>query len=224
MSSKDPEASASDTLVTCRRLGRLLRRLADVGFTIIQQMSQTVVERRSRGARIGTAMQGGPGRTDLNLVWDLLARATRWTQALRARLKAEAAAARARMEPKESLFDTPDWHENLLPACRTRAPRQVPDDCIDGKPVAEVVAQICADLGLAAVLMDSREAAEQIAKIAEKARALVDAPDEAWTPLPVDPSPYHTAAQPEPATITHAAPVPPTPVPPAPAPPAPDTG
>jgi hypothetical protein len=121
-------------------------------------------------------------------------------------LAAVAAAAKAVKEPRESDYD---GLENLI--FRAHRPREAPADeaplppvCIKGKPTAEVVGQICADLDAAATLLNNDEAAGQIAAIAAAARALLGAPAETWTKLPPPDLPEGAAGAAEPAA-THAA-------------------
>jgi len=168
-----------------RRLGRWLGKLAGFGQAIMRRMGDIVADRRAQGSAPGTAMAPREGGLDLNLVWDLVARAMRWTCALRARLKAEAKTANVWMERRESDFDAPDWHENLLNLRRAAPVRATaPDDCIDGKPDAEVLTQICGDLAIAAALLDCPAMVQQITATLAAARALLGGVAQEWTPLP----------------------------------------
>ena len=158
------------------QLGRWLGRLADIGVALVVLMGGIAVQRPAHGAAETV-------RVDLDLAWSLVARAMRWTRALRARLAAEAVAAKAAMDGDERLLDRPErlddgsaWNEYRTAHRAAPAGRPEPDDCIDGKPVAEVVGQICADLGSAATLLGDAEAAQQIAAIAAAARALLGDP------------------------------------------------
>jgi hypothetical protein len=177
---------------------------------------------------------------DLDLGWGLLERAMRWTRALRVRLAAEAEDARAtirretvwrerpeRLNDWDEHGDDLDWVDARVRRLRLRrlaqaeaaleapAPDDVIDDGIDGRPVAEVVAHICVDLGVAATLLCGAEAAQQIAAIAAEAHALLGGP-EAWTP-PIPQLGQRAAAEPAVAEQAEEEPVP-EPVP------APDTG
>jgi hypothetical protein len=210
-----------------RRVGRWLGQLVDIAEGLVGRMRSIAASQREDPA--------ARPAIDLDLGSSLLARAMRWTRALRARLAAEAEDARAAMkreniwrEPPERLNDWDeggddlDWVDATLRrlSLRRQAPAETAaeppaaDDCIDGKPVAEVVAQICADLGVAATLLRGAEAAQRIAAIAAEAHALLGGP-EAWTPPPIPAAEQRSAA--EPAASAQAAPMP-TPVP------APDTG
>jgi hypothetical protein len=187
-------------------VGRWLGQLADIGVAVLERMTYIAGHRRSEGVAAFAVPEPGTGRVDLNLVWSLVARAMRWTSALRARLAAEAKAAKAALPARSRSSDRPDgddgadWNENLL-SLRRAAPGQKPEpeseDCILDKPTAEVVGQICADLDAAAMLMRGRLWAGQIAAIAAAARALLGGPDEAWTPLPVAGMPDRVADEAE---------------------------
>jgi hypothetical protein len=197
--SRPAGSAATEAARVRRRLGRWLEQLAGLAVGVLERMSAVVARRRRQGAVRGTAMGPGVGRVDLNLPFDLLARAMRWSRALGVRLKAEAEAAKAAMklqnqwrerpEPAERLEDSDDdfgWIDRTLRRVRNGPPAAAlaPDDCIDGKPTAEVVGQICVDLGVAASMLCCYAALEQIVAIAEAGRALLAGPDEAWTPLP----------------------------------------
>ena len=159
------------------QLGRWLARLGDIGVALVVRMGGIAAQRPAHGAAETV-------RVDLELAWSLVARAIRWTRALRARLAAEAVAAKAAMDADDGRFlDRPErlddgsvWNENRTAHRAAPAGRPEPDDCIDGKPVADVVGQICADLGAAATLLGDAEAARQIAAIAAAARALLGDP------------------------------------------------
>jgi hypothetical protein len=125
------------------------------------------------------------GCVEVDLAHRLVVRAMRWIEALRARLAAEAQAARGMREPRYRDYDPP--HK---PVVRHRRPKVwkptyavQPDHGIGDRPAAEVVAQICADLGTAAKITHSPRSAARIAEIAAAARALLGGPDEAWTPM-----------------------------------------
>ncbi len=173
------------------RVGRWLRRLADIGIALAEGMNAVAMSRRAQGAQKVT--------DDLKLGWALVARALGWIDALRTRLAAEAAAAKAVMGPRESDFDGP---EHLI--LRQRRPSEAavvdtppPAVCIKDKSTAEVVGQICVDLDAAASLLRDREAAAQIAAIALAARALLGAPAATWRPLLAPALPDDAADKPE---------------------------
>jgi len=183
------------------RLRRWLDELADIGRGVVQLIRARVVERREYPAASWI--------TDLDLVGNLVARAMRWSRALRIRLAAEAEAAKAAMklanrwrEPAERLNDwydgedEVDWLDRSLRRMRNPPPAEAgaPDDCIDGLPTAEVVGQICTDLGIAAALFRSAAMGQQIAAIAAGAHALLDGAGEPWTPPPILPAMDRAAA------------------------------
>ena len=173
----DPTGPGQSRWLGRWQLGRWLRRLADIGVALVVRMSGIAALRPAQGAAATV-------RVDLELAWSLVARAMRWTRALRARLAAEAVAAKAAMDADDGRFlDRPErlddgsaWNEYRTAHRAAPAGRPEPDDCIDGKPVAEVVGQICADLGAAATLLGDAEAARHIAAIAAAARALLGDP------------------------------------------------
>jgi cell division septation protein DedD len=155
------------------RLGRLLRRLIGLAMGLTEQMGHAAL-RQQRG--------GEPIRFDLLGALNLVARAVRWTQALRERLAAESKAARATMERAERLLDPPEPEERFDYTRRPKAEPPPPDDCIAGKTTAEVVAQICADLDAAAALIGDGRTPARIAAIAKAARALLGGADAAAAP------------------------------------------
>jgi len=193
------------TLQLGRQLGRWLGRLADIGVALVVLMGGIAAQRPAHGAAETV-------RVDLDLAWSLVARAMRWTRALRARLAAEAVAAKAAMDPDERLLDRPErlhdgsvWNENRTAHRAAPAGRPEPDDCIDGKPVAEVVGQICADLGAAATLLGDAEAARHIAAIAAAARALLVSPEGAGAAA-IPGTPDRAPVEAEPAAMPAPAP------------------
>jgi hypothetical protein len=128
---------------------------------------------------------------DLELAWDLLGRAMRWMRALHVRLDDEAEAAKLAMpQAKRRPAVRLDWSDgrNLngdMPSRRAGPLRWLETtDCIDGKPMAEVMAQICADLDAVAAVLGAA-IPPQIAAIAAAARALLGGPVEGWTALPI---------------------------------------
>jgi len=168
-----------------RRVRRWLGQLDDIGATLAMDMRDSASWRQANG-RVEAA------GIDLELGWELVRRAMRWIRALQLRLAAEAKAARAGLDPAERLDDAEDWGTDRL-VSRLRAadlprpirPRQpCPDDCIDGKPMAEVVEQICADLDALATLLGKAEAGRQIEVIAATARARLGEAEWALLPPP----------------------------------------
>jgi hypothetical protein len=162
-----------------RRIRQWLWQLGEVGVRVLESVTALSVHRRKNPVP--------KGRFEVDLARRLVVRAMRWVEALRVRLAAEAKAARGPKARRDSDFDAP---EALLPGGRKRqrwepAYKAEADDGIGDRPAAEVVAQICADLGVAAEITRSPRAAAQIAEIAAAARALLGGPEEAWTPLPV---------------------------------------
>lgn len=158
-------------------VARLLRRLA--------QMSATLGAGVGRAAR-NPASKGGRSPRDMRVAWLLVARASRWIRALQKRLDTETlAAARAqgaagaselRLE-REGLTDPLEATKRQVFERRVRRPR--PDDILAGRPEADVVAHICADLGAVARLLGSPGAAQCIAALAYQATTLLDAAPDA---------------------------------------------
>ncbi len=203
-SAADPDIAAFDpparacptgaerTAARCRsRLRRWLDALTDVGAALVERMG-----------RLADSRRGAPEATksvDLVLVGGLVGRAMRWASALEARLKAEAAAARAaqngtnvwreRAEPAEcgeALDDSMAWIERTARRAHRPAPAEKPDPrWIEGKTTAEVMVRICTDLGLVAALLRSASMAEQVAAIAAEAHAMLGGAGEPWTAPPV---------------------------------------
>jgi hypothetical protein len=184
-----------------RRIRAWLGQLADIGVGLAESVTDLSIYRRKNPTP--------NGRAEVDFARRLVVRAMRWVEALRVRLAAEAKAARGMKDPRSSDYDAP---EELLPHLRPRPQRwepiyaPQPDDGIGDRPTAEVVAQICADLGTAAIMLQSPRAAAQIAEIAAAARALLAGPDEAWTPLPVVAPPAPVAGEAEVAVLPTAAP------------------
>jgi hypothetical protein len=162
-----------------RQIRAWLWQLGEIGVRVVESVTALSVHRRKNPAP--------NGRFEVDLARRLVVRAMRWVEALRIRLAAEAKAARGPKERRVSDYDAP---EALLPG-RPRPKRWEPaykaeaDDGIGNRPAAEVVAQICADLGTASTILRMPRAAAQIAEIAAAARALLGGPEEAWTPMPV---------------------------------------
>jgi hypothetical protein len=166
-----------------RRVGSWVRELAEVGATVGSWMLEIA---RSRHAN--NRLEDNP--IDLDLGLSLLQRATRWIAALRARLAAENEAARIGVNPFERLFDRPDRAVDCtLRPQTTERPEPVEarddgrDDCIEGMPTADVVAQICADLETAAGMLNMPRTRRQIAEIAAAARKLLGVARPALSPV-----------------------------------------
>jgi hypothetical protein len=175
----DPDARAR------RRVSRWLGQLDEIGAALAMDMRDIAPWRRTNGRLEAAGI-------DLELGWELVRRAMRWIAALQLRLAAEARAARVGMEPAERRDEAPEWDGDRL-VRRLRAadlprpirPRQVRlDDCIDGRPMAEVVEQICADLDALATVLGKAEAGRQIEVIAAAARALLGEAEWALLPPP----------------------------------------
>ncbi len=212
----DPAAQAR------RRVGRWLRYLGDIGAVLTTSLRDLARRRFEAGdgepdnAAAGDSKSAG---IDLGLGRALIHRALRWIAALQDRFTAEAKAAKAakaRMSPMERLLaasglDLEAAFRRTQAAERSR-PIQYPpvrrDDCIDGKPTAEVVAQICADLDAAAEMMSEDRARRRIAAIAAAARAFLGEPEAPPPPPPAFPG---GPAGETPATVSGAVPAAPTP-------------
>jgi hypothetical protein len=168
-------------------MGKWVGQLADVGIGLWDWI-------RAHRAAVPEAKQ----TLDLDLAWVLVGRAMSWAWALRARLNAEAKAAKAALpagprepEPQEAPApqerpERPErpWDPNLLRRSAVALMAR-PNACIDGKSAVEVVAQICADLDAAAALLGNRSVAPAVAAIAAAARALLGVPSATWKALPV---------------------------------------
>jgi hypothetical protein len=191
--------------VRCRsRVSRWLREMVGIGAKLVERIGRLDASRR--------AYPDTPRTVDLAVVGALVARAMRWTRALQARFAAErrARAAALRQKRGHERAKPPDGElaelARLFREIRSEilgapapAEKPAPDDCIDGKETAEVVGQICADLGVAATLMRGARFARRIEAIAAKAQALLGGPDEAWKAPPIpkpqdDPTDEHTAS------------------------------
>jgi hypothetical protein len=177
-----------------------LRGLAGIGRALAARMS-VVALRQSQDPAIA--------RVDLDLVWSLLGRAMRWTRALRARLGADARAAKVRIEPVARLSAPPAANENV--PSKAKAARQPdPDDGVgrfDGKPTFEIMEQICADLGAVGTLLGITDAEGHLAEVVAKARAMLlgDAAPTSPPPLvssPRDNEPDAREAGPTPVAVT----------------------
>jgi hypothetical protein len=206
--SSRPAGTATDAAGVRRRLKRWLGQLADMGVQLAIRVRDCRANRRAQDGAAGTPapMAAGPGRIDLTLARDLVARALRWTGALCDRLAAEVAAAKAALklenrarEPAERLDDWTErdddasWIDSTLRRMRPPAEAPAPDPCIDGLPTGEVVEQICIDLGIVAVLFRSAALGEQIAAVAAEAHALLGGAGQPWTAPPIPPA-EHPAA------------------------------
>ncbi len=172
------------------RVSRWLGEMVGIGARLMERVGRLDASRRAHPET--------PRTVDLTVVGALVARAMRWTRALQARFAAErkARAALRRQKHGRKRAEPPDAEvaelSRLFREIRrelTEAPapaeKPAPDDCIDGKETAEVVGQICADLGVAATLMRSARFARRIEAIAAKAQALLGGPDEAWKAPPI---------------------------------------
>jgi hypothetical protein len=128
-----------------------------------------------------------PAIIDLDLACHLVGRAMRWMTALVARIVAERKAASAAAVQADRLTGRDASGKPACPSAREAAPgaRAERERGISGKPAAEVIGQICADLTAAATLLQSPALVRQIAEIAAAARALLDGPRAAWRPLPM---------------------------------------
>jgi hypothetical protein len=143
-----------------------LRGLAGIGRALAARMSVVGLQQSQEPAA---------ARVDLELVWSLLARAMRWTRALRARLAADARAANVRTESGVRPSDRPAANENV-PSKAKAAQQPEPDDGvgrIDGKPTVEIVEQICADLGAVGAMLGITDAERHLAEVAAQARAML---------------------------------------------------
>ncbi len=174
------------------RVSRWLGEMVGIGARLMERVGRLDASRRAHPET--------PRTVDLTVVGALVARAMRWTRALQARFAAErkARAALRRQKHGRKRAEPPDAEvaelSRLFREIRrelTEAPapaeKPAPDDCIDGKETAEVVGQICADLGVAATLMRSARFARRIEAIAAKAQALLGGPDEPWKAPPIPP-------------------------------------
>jgi hypothetical protein len=164
--------------------------MASMGAKLMERIGRLDASRRG--------FPDAPRTVDLTMVGALVARAMRWARALQARLAAERKARAAlrrqkrgskRAEPMDGrLAELAAMLRDIrreLAELEPPAEKPEPDDCIDGKETAEVVGQICADLGVAATLMRSARFARRIEAIAAKAQALLGGPDEAWKAPPI---------------------------------------
>jgi hypothetical protein len=176
---------------TLDHMRRWLVRLARIAGTLGDRMNRTAASRRADP----TAARS----VDLDMGWALVTRAIRWTVALQVRFLAECkaaakivlaarfgATAKAASKTRESRQDAAaPAPVRRKPGAGAAAGAMPPDRCIAGKSLAEVVAQICADLGVAATLLEGRPEAAEIAAIAAAARAFLGGPDETWTARPL---------------------------------------
>jgi hypothetical protein len=212
----DPAAQAR------RRVGRWLRYLSDIGAVLTTSLRDLARRRFEAGddePEDGVASDGKSAGIDLGLGRALIHRALRWIAALQDRFTAEARATKASKSPIERLLDPSGLDleaafRQLQAAERPKPIRYPPmrrDDCIDGKPTAEVVAQICADLDAAAEMMSEDRARRRIAAIADAARAFLGEPEAALLPPPAFPwGPPGEAPAAAESGVTPAAPTPDT--------------
>ncbi len=179
----DPDASAPPETPPATGhawLPRWVMQLTEIAATLGQRL-------RRLGEYRAASPTVVPATVDAELGWHLVGRAMRWITALVMRIAAERKAALAatvateRQTGRDAPAD-PAPRSPRQPAAGARLGRET---CIDGKPAAEVIGQICADLTEAAVLLQSPSMARRIAEIAAAARALLGGPGAAWTPLPL---------------------------------------
>jgi hypothetical protein len=201
-----------------RRIRQWLGQLSDISARVMGGVTVLSMYRRRNPTP--------DGRVEVDLAHRLVVRAMRWVEALRARLAAEAQAARGMRERRYRDYVPPEEpiirRRRLMAWTPTYAVQ--PDHGIGDRSAAEVVAQICADLSTAAKITHSPMAAAQIAEIAAAAKALLGGPEEAWTPLPVTPplapEPGEAAVAVLPTAVSPISPPAPSPSPS----PAPDSG
>jgi hypothetical protein len=176
-----------------RLVGRWLRELTGIGVKIAAGITELARWRRVTGT--GEAVP-----IDINLGWVLVRRAMHWMAALRTRLDAENAAAKIGIDPPEQVIDPSDSDVDQavkrLRAAAVPKPAREPAEghdvsrnlgravSIEGMSAADVVAQICADLGAAATLLSEADARRQIEAIAAAAQALLGESTAALLPAP----------------------------------------
>jgi hypothetical protein len=171
-------------------VGGWLRQLGDLGAKLVAEMRELARLRAVATRQVEAAP------IDINLGWVLVRRATRWMVALRVRLATENAAARLKTEPPAPMFEAAE--ADAKPAGRRRRgaarprPARPPveildgrcDNCIDGIPTAAVMAQVCADLGAASIVLIEPDARRLVEAIAAEARALLGESTVALLPAP----------------------------------------
>jgi hypothetical protein len=166
-----------------RRMVRWVGRLGRIHADLAERMDRVADQRATAGV--------AEGGFDLQLGWALVTRAARWTRALRTWMREVAVAVPG--EAVAPLAAGLDARRGAAPKGPRRAPirprgaRYGRTDCIEGLTVGEVVAQICADLADAAVLLRADQAGKAIARIAAAARKLLGGPDATWTKQPPPP-------------------------------------
>lgn len=210
-----------------RAVGGWLGQLADIGFGLDMAFRELARLRHETG-------RGERVPIDINLGWVLVSRAICWIKALQLRLAAETRAAKRAAEASArpsggpvSAFDAmlqeflkldKQMRAGQKPK-RARKPREIrpnpwdrewgPPANIDGKSMAEVTAQILADLYAAERLLIDPIARRQIEAIAAEARALLGESGVALLPLPrVIGRPQAAAASPPADGVAPAAPAP----------------
>jgi hypothetical protein len=190
---------------------RCVNRLNQIGGAL-----STVVLRIRQRRPAGAAVEAAPPAEDVERAWDLLGRTIRWARVLLMRISAELEAettvlkamiaAEQATDPTAAVSAAPEASE---PAAarprRARAPD--PDRGIKRKTVAEIVEQICADMGAAATLLGETEAAREVAAIAAAMRALLNGAGDGVSAAvsPPGPGPGVSAAGSGPAMLPAAA-------------------
>jgi hypothetical protein len=180
-----------------RLVGGWLRQLGDIGVNLVAGIRELARLRADAGGPVEVAP------IDINLGWVLVRRATRWMAALRFRIAAETAAARlkvdppAQFDPLAKMLTAVEADAKAALRRQQAAERPKParaarvethevrhDNCIDGIPMAAVLAQVCADLGAASTVLVEPDASRLIEAIAAEARALLGESTVALLPAP----------------------------------------
>jgi hypothetical protein len=162
-----------------RPLMRLIGRIGAVGSVLMETVQR--IRRRRAG---GDAADDAPPRHDVDRAWELVGETIRWMRVLMVRLtgnivaakaallQAEAAA-RGGIEPPETAAAEADPGKPVRD--KKRGPREPdPDRAIRRKSIAQILEQVCADLGAVAALLGDTEAAREVATIVGALRALLD--------------------------------------------------
>jgi hypothetical protein len=162
---------------------RGINRLNDIGGALSDAVRR-IRRRWAAGMAKDAATDAAPRAEDVEQAWELVGQTIRWARVLVRRFCADAeadkaeleklvAAELARTEPAEPVAAKPAGKQPVR--AKPRGPRGPDlDRAIRRKTVAEIVEQICADLGAAATLLGETEAAQDIAAIAAEMRALLD--------------------------------------------------